>query len=50
MVLPWLALPLLVLLALIALAVLAPRYGTDSRNLDGNDGLAPLDDKLWSRR
>jgi len=40
---------LLLLLALVLLlAVLAPRYGVDSRDLAGAD--AARRDKLWSRR
>jgi len=37
---------LLLLAALTLLALLAPRYGVDSRNLDGRDSQR---DKLWSR-
>lgn len=41
---------LLILLAITALAVLAPRYGVDSRDLDGGPGSPPNEDKLWSRQ
>jgi hypothetical protein len=41
---------LLILLAIAALAVLAPRYGIDSRNLDGPRSAPPWEDKLWSRQ
>lgn len=40
---------LLILLLFIALAGLAPRFGADSRDVDGARGAPPPDDKLWSR-
>jgi hypothetical protein len=41
---------LLILLALVALAVLAPRYGADSRGFAIGPGSPPEEDKLWSRQ
>lgn len=41
---------LLLMTFFVALAVLAPRFGVDSRNLDGSQGGPPLEDKLWSRQ
>lgn len=42
---------LLILFAIVLLAVVAPYYGVDSRDLtdDGPDS-PPAEDKLWSRR
>lgn len=41
---------LLILLGITALAVLAPRYGVDSRGRDGSGSAPPWEDKLWSRQ
>jgi len=41
---------LLILLGFTALAVLAPRYGVDSRGLTSGPALPPAEDKLWSRQ
>lgn len=40
---------LFILLFLIALAALAPRYGVDSRDLHGGPTDPPTVDSLWSR-
>jgi hypothetical protein len=41
---------LLLLLVMIALAVLTPRFGVDSRDFTVGPGSPPFEDKLWSRQ
>jgi hypothetical protein len=41
---------LLILLGITALAILAPRFGVDSRGLDSGRDAPWLEDKLWSRQ
>lgn len=41
---------LFLLLALVLLAMLAPRYGVDSRDLETGPDSSPARDKLWSRQ
>lgn len=41
---------LLILLFIAALAVLAPRYGSDSRRLEGGASFPLSADDAWSRR